>query len=257
MGYSARASLRHQYEQYVEREIEDYKDRVSRSAILKIADEAVRQLHAAEQVTLNELVLCDEVDRIIAQRLRIPAFGTWSRRRRKLIQERRHASVWGIEEYAAVARLVATSGDNSRVLVSQPRVEKTPLFLAANGCQVTAVEPEAAAVDRIVRSAQEEGLADRIEVVRSPLAAFLPQTHLSAVVSSPAALSGMTDSARERVLRALQSATRPQGVHLFELFGSVSVDRDIFELRRRYADWDVSVEWGLEQTDHAFVAVKP
>jgi hypothetical protein len=257
MGYSARTSLRHQYEQYVEREIEVYKDRVSRSAILKIADDAVRRLCAAEQVTLNELVLCDEVDRIIAQRLRLPAFTTWARRRRRLIQERRHASVWGIDDNAAVVRLVVSRADDQRVLVAQPRAEGTPLFLAANGCHVTAVEPEADAFDRMVRSAEAAGFADRIEVLRSPLESLPPQRSLAAVVSSPAALAGLSESAQDRVMRTLQSATRSRGVHLFELFGARSGDQEIGELRRWYVGWDVSVEWGAEPADHAFVAVKP
>src|SRR6185436_14959030 len=74
MAFSARVSLKHEYEQFVEREIEDYKDRVPRSAILSIAEEAVQRLHKEEQVTLNELVLWIEVDRIIAARLRLPAY---------------------------------------------------------------------------------------------------------------------------------------------------------------------------------------
>ena len=47
MGFATRISLKQEYDDYVEGEIEDYKDRVSRSALLKIADEAVVRLHAA------------------------------------------------------------------------------------------------------------------------------------------------------------------------------------------------------------------
>ena len=70
-------SLKYEYELYVEREIEDYKDSIPRSAILSIGDEAVSRLRAQEQVAFDELVLWDEVDRIITSRLRIPAYSTW------------------------------------------------------------------------------------------------------------------------------------------------------------------------------------
>jgi hypothetical protein len=41
MPFQNPRSLKHEYELYVEREIEDYKDSIPRSAILKIGDEAV------------------------------------------------------------------------------------------------------------------------------------------------------------------------------------------------------------------------
>src|SRR5262245_4991665 len=108
MAYSARVSLKHEYEVFVEREIEDYKDRVSRSAILKIADEAVQRLHAQEQVTLNELVLWLEVDRIIAARLRIPTYQSWARRRRRQLEQLRKPEAWGLKSDAVLVRNVPT-----------------------------------------------------------------------------------------------------------------------------------------------------
>ena len=68
--YSPR-SLKYEYELYVEREIEDYKDSVSRGAVLKIGDEAVELLRKQDQIALTELVVWQEVDRIIAKRLRL------------------------------------------------------------------------------------------------------------------------------------------------------------------------------------------
>ena len=73
-------SLKHEYELYVENEIENYKESVSRPAILKIGDEAAAVLRAQEQFAMDELVLWAEVDRIIRKRLRIPAYETWRRK---------------------------------------------------------------------------------------------------------------------------------------------------------------------------------
>jgi len=74
-------SLRHEYELYVEREIEAYKESVPRSVLLSIGDEAVRSLAAEAQFALTELLLWEEVDRIIRLRLGIPSFQAWRRRR--------------------------------------------------------------------------------------------------------------------------------------------------------------------------------
>ena len=59
MSHQQHRSLKHEYELYVEREIEDYKDSIPRSAILSIGDEAVAKLRAQEQVAFDELVLWD------------------------------------------------------------------------------------------------------------------------------------------------------------------------------------------------------
>ena len=67
MAHQQHRSLKHEYEVYVQREIEDYKDSIPRSAILSIGDEAVATLRAQEQVAFDELVLWDEVDKIITR----------------------------------------------------------------------------------------------------------------------------------------------------------------------------------------------
>ena len=72
MAYRPR-SLKHEYELFVEREIENYKERVARKTILGIGDEAVKSLEAQQQLALTELLLCEEVDRIIRARLGLPS----------------------------------------------------------------------------------------------------------------------------------------------------------------------------------------
>jgi hypothetical protein len=249
-------SLKREYEQFVEREIEDYKDRVPRSAILKIADEAVRRLHNQEQVTLNELVLWIEVDRIIAARLRLPAYAAWARKRRKHLEQLRRPEAWGLDPKAALARNVPTA-QNAHVLVAQPTDERAALFLAANGCTVTGVEPEADIVARILKSADEHGLVGRVNMINAPLGDVAPPGALAAVVFTPAAFAGLTAAARRRVLEVLQRATRDGGVHLVELLAAGSTGVDLDELRRSYAGWDVSIEdAGTSAVARTFVARK-
>src|SRR6059058_4703445 len=89
-------SLKHEYELFVEQEIENYKESVPRSVLLSIGDDAVSSLSSAAQFALTELLLCDEVDRIIVKRLRLPSYGSWRRRRLKLIAELRRPEHWGL-----------------------------------------------------------------------------------------------------------------------------------------------------------------
>jgi hypothetical protein len=72
--------LRHEYELFVEKAIEDYKSSVPRSALLEIGDEAVRSLAEERQFALTELLLVEEVDRIILRRLSLPSFREWCHR---------------------------------------------------------------------------------------------------------------------------------------------------------------------------------
>jgi hypothetical protein len=255
MGYSARVSLKHEYEQFVEREIEDYKDRVPRSAILKIADEAVQRLCEEEQVTLNELVLWLEVDRIIAARLRLPAYQTWARRRRKQLEQLRRPEAWGLAADAPLVRNVPIA-QHSHVLVAQPSHERTALFLAANGCTVTAVEPAADIVARVLKAADEHGLTSRVQMVNGGLNAFAPSTPLAAVVYTQAAFAGLNAAERARVLAALQIATRDGGVHVVETIAAGAGTLGLDELRKSYAGWQVSIEGDAKHRNRTFVARK-
>ncbi|MEN9816324.1 MAG: hypothetical protein RLZ32_204, partial [Gemmatimonadota bacterium] len=49
----SQVSLQHEYELFVQREIEDYKDSISRTVLLKIGDEAVAALQGADQIGLT------------------------------------------------------------------------------------------------------------------------------------------------------------------------------------------------------------
>jgi len=108
MAQNSPRSLKHEYELYVENEIENYKESVSRSAILKIGDEAAAGLRAGEQFAMDELLLWAEVDRIIRKRLRIPAYDTWRRKRMKMLEEYRRPEHWGLSPDDLVVRAVQT-----------------------------------------------------------------------------------------------------------------------------------------------------
>jgi hypothetical protein len=234
-------SLRHEYELFIEQEIENYKESIPRSAILAIGDEAAAKIASEPQFALTELLLLEEVDRIIARRLRLPKYDTWRRRRLKLHEEMRRPEHWGLSSTDALVRAVHASPESSaHVLVAGEDAERSALYLAANGCDVTAVETGDDAVQRVIDAAVQAGLAGRVHAVSADLADFTPESPLQVVVCSHSALKDLSARERARVIEVLQSATTDGGIHLVQtiIAGSAAID----ELRSRYVGWSISVE---------------
>ena len=241
-------SLKYEYELYLEREIENYKESVPRSVLLSIGDDAVSALAAQQQFALTELLLVDEVDKIIFKRLRLPAYVTWRKRRVKLMEELRRPEHWGLSPDDLVVRAVQTVPADARVLLAGAAVETPALFLAARGCDVTALSaPDT--VQRVLDAAEEAGLGERVHATALALESWTPDAPLTAVIYTPAAFAGLTAAERARVIQVLQSATADGGVHLVQTIAAgkrtpVSLD----ELRRRYRGWEVTVDEGAPNT---------
>ncbi len=258
MASRPQRSLRYEYELYVEEEIENYKESIARSTLLGIGDEAVARLGLGDQILLTELLLCDEVNRIIFKRLRLPGYDTWRRRQLKLADELRRPEHWGLTaDHVAVRAMAETS--EGRVLVAGAVEEGSALYLAANGCQVTAVHRESEALERVLVAANEAGLAERVRAVAADLSTWEPDAPLTAVICAPAALAGLTMKDRRRVIEVLQSATAEGGVHLVQ---TVAAGRrrkmpSLDELRKRYRGWQVTVdEPGVDGGVNTFMARK-
>jgi hypothetical protein len=237
-------SLKHEYELFVEQEIENYKESVPRSVLLSIGDDAVSSLSAAPQFALTELLLCEEVDRIIFKRLRLPSYDTWRRRRVKLIDELRRPEHWGLRPDDMLVRALPSASDGS-VLVAGAADEKSALYLAANGCDVTTLTAGAEAVERVMQAAIGAGLAGRVHVHMGDLASWTPERSLSAVIVNPTVLDGLSTTERARVFEVLQGATADGGVHLVQTIASTGKSNgalSLEELRSRYRGWTVTVE---------------
>ena len=253
MSTSRPRSLKHEYELYVEHEIEEYKDSVPRSALLAIGDEAVAVLRDQAQTTLTELVLWEEVDRIIARRLRIPSYSTWRRRRLKMLAEYRRPEHLGVLPGGILARELANAPEG-HVLVAGVD-EGATMFLAAHGCDVTALDPELDAVERVMHAAEVAGLGERVRGCVSDLSQWAPDVQLRAVVCTPSAFSGLSPIERAQAITVLQSATADGGVHLVQTIVAAHAALTLEELRNRYLGWSISVE-GNGPAGQSFLARK-
>ena len=234
-------SLRYEYELFVEEEIENYKESIPRGALLAIGDEAVAALGEQAQFALTELLLVQEVDRIIFRRLRLPSYQTWRRRRLKLLREMRRPEHWGLQADDLVVRAVRPTGE-ARVLVAGLAAEAPALYFAANGCEVTAVADEEDVVERVLAAASAAGLGERVHAQRADWSAWAPDVVLDAVIVSSDALRGLTAAQRTRLIKLLQSATAEGGIHLVEAAPTQLRVPTLRELESRYQGWSLSLE---------------
>ena len=72
-------SRRRAYLEWVEEQIENYKESVSRAELLGVADEVVTELRVNPrgQYQLTELLLAEAVDRRIFRMLKLPSYRSW------------------------------------------------------------------------------------------------------------------------------------------------------------------------------------
>jgi hypothetical protein len=228
-------SLSAEYALFVEREIEQYKDSIPRSTLLAIGDEAVRQLGEQPQLALTELVLVEEVDRIIARRLRIPSYRAWRTRRIKQLQELQRPETWGLSRDSIVVRELTMATDAHVVIAGGH--SSSALYLAAHGCMVTAINDEPALVERVMEAAAEAGLSPYVHSLPGSLEDYAPHQPVAAIVYSASTLARLPADQRERVLAAWQHATRHGGVHVVD-----PRELSLEELRARYQGWTVTIE---------------
>jgi hypothetical protein len=253
MAHRPTRSLQHEYERYLEQEIENYKESVPRSVLLGIGDEAVAALAKEPQFTLTELIVWEEVDKIIARRLRLPSPTTWRRRRLKLIEELRRPERWGMSADHALVRGV-TEAPRGDVLVAGGVDDSPALYLAANGCRVTALDEEEEAVDRVLHAALRAGLTDRLDARVGDLSSWSPDSPLFAVIVGPAALANLTSIEQQRVMEVLRRATIDGGVHLVQaLIGREP--ESLAALRSSYEGWTVEIDRSVSRPG-GFLATK-
>lgn len=247
-------SLRHEYELFVEREIENYKESVPRHVILSIGAEAVELLTSQAQLALTELLLCAEVDRIVSLRIGIPSFATWRRRRLRALKELSRPERWGMDPDSAIVR-AARAMSEGHVLVAGALEEGPAIYLAANGCAVTAVDRAEDVLERVMNAAVAVGLAGRVRGVMSDLASWSPDLPLNAVVCAAAAFEGLSPDERAHAIALLQNATAAGGVHVVEACGADGSTCSIAELRASYDGWQITVENGV-MSHETFLARK-
>jgi hypothetical protein len=243
----AARSLEREYQAYLQFEIEEYKDSLSRDALLRLGDEAVRNLAATAQIQLTELLVNEEVNRLIAKRAKLQSKRSFAANFLKRQAELRRPGRWGLAADAPIVSAVPSvelaSVANVLVAGGGERQHGPALFLAAQGFAVTTLDSDYDAIERVMNAADANGLANNVRGFVGQLAQWAPDVRFQAVVCSPDAVLGIDrDVERLRVLGALKDATVDGGVHLYE---SDPNDEDAISpdaLTSSYAGWTVALE---------------
>ncbi|HEX6749729.1 MAG TPA: hypothetical protein VF092_20725 [Longimicrobium sp.] len=102
MNHESPRSLRRAYLEWVEEQVEEFKDAIPRSRLLAIADEVVGELRLSRggQYQLTEVLLCDAMNRYLFKLLKLPGYRAWCAQRAMDQEQPREARVIPFREIA-------------------------------------------------------------------------------------------------------------------------------------------------------------
>ena len=236
-------SLKQEYQEFLLDRIEEYKNTVSREELLRIGDEAVRELeaNAQDQYLLTEVLLLEHVDRLIARRLRLPSFQRWRQKHRALREAQRQPTHWGLDAEHPVVPWAPRLGPGDLALVIGASVLPAALLISAHDVGVLLLDQELAAVEGAESRAVTEQLAARFESLVVHFGSWLPDVLPSLVVIDPAALASARAKDRRAFLADLQARTRPGGVHIIlpGPKGEAVIPLALKGLQAEYDGWQV------------------
>src|SRR6059036_2124671 len=169
-------SLKQEYQEFLLQRIEEYKNRLSREELLEIGDEAVRELeeNSAGQYLLTEVLLLEHVDRIIARRLRLPAFPRWRQKHRALRAAQREPTHWGLEPDGPLVSCAARLEPGDLAVVVGAAALPAALFIAAHDAEVFLVDHDLGAVEGAESRAISEQLAGRFQSLVITFGSWFP-----------------------------------------------------------------------------------
>jgi hypothetical protein len=209
-------SLRQEYQEFLLERIEEYKNSLTREDLLVIGDEAVRELElgAQSQYLLTEVLLLEHVDRIIARRLKLPAFRRWAQRNRALRQAQREPTHWGLGTSHPLVPWARRLEPGDMTVVVGAAALAEAMFLAAHDVDVFLLDQDLHAVEAAEQRAVTEQLASRFQALVLQFGGWFPDVLPALAVVAPSALVTVRARDRQALVRDLQSRTRPGGAHV-------------------------------------------
>jgi len=238
-------SLRQEYHEFILQRIEEYKDTLPREELLVIGDEAVRELEmgAQDQYLLTEVLLLEHVDRIIARRLRLPSFGRWRQKHRRLREAQRQPTHWGLDPDSTMARIAPRLEPGDLAVVVGAAAVPVALFLAAHDVEVVLLDQDLGAVEAAESRATSEQLAGRFQALVIQFGTWVPDLLATLVVLDPVALVPARNRDRRALIADLQARTRSGGLHII-LATNRGAPRGVIplaaeSLQSAYRGWDV------------------
>lgn len=211
------ASLKQQYQEYVMQRIENFKNSMTRDELLRLGDEAVQEMHAAEeaQFVLTEIMMLESVDRLIMRRLSLRSYRRWRQQFLKLRAAQREPTRWGLDSDTPLLPILPRLEPDDYVVALGAGAEAACYLLAAHEATVTFLATDMASVDRVEARMADESLPLRDAFVIQ-LGHWLPDFEAPAdlLVLDVGALAELTPALQRGLVAELQARTAPGGVHV-------------------------------------------
>ncbi len=253
-------SLKQEYQEFLLQRLEEYKNTVPRAELLEIGDEAVRELQASaqDQYLLTEVLLLEHVDRIIAQRLRLPSFPRWRQKHRALREAQREPTHWGFDRTHPIVPWAARLEPGDVVVALGAPALAEALFLAAHDAEVFLLDQDLGAVEAAEGRAVSEQLAGAFQALVINFGSWFPDLLPTLVAIAPGSLGQLRAKDRATVIADLQARTPSGGVHVVLPTGTAS--REVIPLapealQSLYRGWQV--QRGRRSKRSGFTAIKP
>jgi len=113
-------SLRRAYLEWVEEQVEDFKDSIPRNRLLAIADSVVEELRLSQggQYQFTEVLLCDAVNRHLFRLLKLPGYRAWCEQRALAPEPQPDSRIIPFREITAAAPpvVVRTAADSDEAV---------------------------------------------------------------------------------------------------------------------------------------------
>jgi len=235
---------------------------VPRTDLLKIGDEAVRDLQASaqDQYLLTEVLLLEHVDRIIARRLRLPSFPRWRQKHRLLREAQRAPTHWG---WTAGTR--SSPGRRGSSLATSSSCSAQPPWARRyswprTDAEVFLLDQDLGAVEAAEGRAVAEQLAGGFQALVINFGSWFPDLAPSLVAIAPGCLAALRAKQRSSLISDLQVRTPSGGVHV--ILPPVAENREVIPLapealQTLYRGWQVQRGNGRRAKRSGFTAIKP
>ena len=253
-------SLKQEYQEFILQRLEEFKNTLPRAELLRIGDEAVRELQtsAQDQYLLTEVLLLEHVDRIIARRLRLPSFPRWRQKHRALREAQREPTHWGLERGHPIVPWAARLEPSDVVVVIGATALPEALYLAAHDAEVFLLDQDLGAVEAAEGRAVTEQLAGAFQALVIDFGSWFPDLSPALVAIAPAALASLRAKNRAAVIADLQVRTPSGGVHV--VLPPEAPTRGVIPLapealQTLYSGWQV--QRGRRSKRSGFSAIKP
>ncbi|HLZ45902.1 MAG TPA: hypothetical protein VKQ05_09535 [Gemmatimonadales bacterium] len=253
-------SLKQEYQEFIVQRLEEYKNTVPRAELLKIGDEAVRELQqsAQDQYLLTEVLLLEHVDRIIARRLRLPSFPRWRQKHRALRDAQRAPTHWGLDRGHPIVPWAGRIEPGDIVVVLGAAALAEALFLAAHDAEVFLLDQDLGSVEAAEGRAVTEQLAGAFQALVINFGSWFPDLSPSLIAIAPACLGLLRAKQRASLVGDLQARTPSGGVHV--ILPPAAENREVIPLapealQTLYRGWQIQP--GRRSKRSGFTAIKP